>query len=114
LPNISAQSDQDIISLIGTIIVYKFCNLSRDEVNQMLGIELQETRVYQEAKAEGKAEGKAELVLRLLNRRVGSIPSPLLTQIQQLTVPQLEDLSEALLDFTGLADLEGWLRQVQR
>jgi predicted transposase YdaD len=41
----------------------------------MLGIELQETRVYQEAKAEGKAEGEAGLVLRLLNRRVGSVPS---------------------------------------
>ena len=49
-------------------MVYKFGNLTRDEVNAMLGIELEQTRVYQDAKAEGKAEGKAEegrvLVLR--------------------------------------------------
>ena len=71
----------------------------------MLDIKLQETRVYQEA----QEDGEARLVLRLLNRRVGSLPPQLVAQVQQLTVPQLEDLGEALLDFTGLADLEGWL-----
>ena len=81
----------------------------------MLDIKLQETRVYQEAVAEGEARGRAEgeggLVLRLLNRRVGSLPPELSSQVQQLTLPQLEDLGEALLDFTNLADLEGWLGQ---
>ncbi len=37
-------------------MVYKFGNLARDEVNAMLGIELEQTRVYQDTKAEGKAE----------------------------------------------------------
>jgi predicted transposase/invertase (TIGR01784 family) len=48
-----AQGNRAIIDLISTIIVYKFGSLSRDEVDAMLGIELQQTRVYQEAKAEG-------------------------------------------------------------
>ena len=61
--------------------------------------------------ARGKAEGEVGLVLRLLNRRVGALSPQLLGQIQQLTLPQLEDLGEALLDFTGLADLESWLNQ---
>ena len=61
--------------------------------------------------ARGKAEGEAGLVLRLLNRRVGVLSPQLLARIQQLTLPQLEDLGEALLDFTGLADLESWLNQ---
>ena len=89
--------------------------MSRDEVDLML----QETRVYQEAVAEGEAKGEARgraegesgLVLRQLNHRVGSLSPQLSAQVQQLTVPQLEDLGEALLDFTGLADLEGWLGQ---
>ena len=57
LPNGSA-----IINLVSTIIVYKFQNLSRAEVDVMLGIELQQTRVYQEAKDEGRQEGESELV----------------------------------------------------
>jgi predicted transposase/invertase (TIGR01784 family) len=45
-----AQGDRDIIDLISTIIVYKFGNLSRDDMNAMLGIELEQTRVYREAR----------------------------------------------------------------
>jgi predicted transposase YdaD len=52
----------EIIELITTIAIYKFSNLSREEVESMLGQSLEETRVYQEAKAEGKAEGKAEVL----------------------------------------------------
>jgi predicted transposase/invertase (TIGR01784 family) len=106
-----SQGSGDIIDLISTIIVYKFSNLSRDEVDAMLGIELEQTRVYQEAQAEGEARGEARMIMKLLNRRLGAIPDRSSVQIQQLSVPQLEDLGEALLDFTSLADLEGWLNQ---
>lgn len=58
----------DIISVITTIAVYRFANLSRDEVEAMLGVNLQETRVYQEAKAEGREEGREELRLELVPR----------------------------------------------
>jgi len=34
-------------------------------------------------------------------------------RIQQLTMAQLEQLADALLDFTGLADLEVWLQAAQ-
>jgi hypothetical protein len=33
--------------------------------------------------------------------------------IQQLSIAQLEDLGEALLDFATLDDLSSWLRQNQ-
>jgi predicted transposase/invertase (TIGR01784 family) len=39
-----------IMGMISTIVVYTFSNLSRAEVEAMLGIELQQTRVYQEAR----------------------------------------------------------------
>jgi predicted transposase/invertase (TIGR01784 family) len=48
----------DIIDVVTTIAVYKFANLSREEVEAMLGVDLEETRVYQEAKAEGRKELK--------------------------------------------------------
>lgn len=100
------QSEQAIIDLVTTIIVYKFSNLSREEIAAMLGLNLEEPRAIREA----KEEGERTIVLRLLNRRVGNIPDALLSQIQGLSVEQLEALGDALLDFSTLADLEGWLQ----
>jgi predicted transposase/invertase (TIGR01784 family) len=103
-----------ILELVSTIMVYKFGNLTRDEVNAMLGIELEQTRVYQDAKAEGKAEGKAEegraLVLKLLTRKLGkAIDLDLQSRVNSLTIEQIESLGEALLDFQGLEELVNWL-----
>jgi predicted transposase/invertase (TIGR01784 family) len=106
-------SGSAIIDLISTIIVYKFQNLSRAEVDVMLGIELQQTRVYQEARAEGRQEGRqegeSELVLRLLTRRVGNLSASVRSQIKALPLVQIEELAEALLDFTQMSDLQAWL-----
>jgi predicted transposase/invertase (TIGR01784 family) len=55
-----------IIDIITTIAVYKFANLSREDVEAMLGLNLEETRVYQEAKEEGKEEILAVTVPLLL------------------------------------------------
>ena len=64
-----------------------------------------------EGRQEGETIGEARMILRLLNRRLGSVSEQFSAQIQQLTTPQLEDLGEALPDFTSLADLETWLSQ---
>jgi predicted transposase/invertase (TIGR01784 family) len=109
-----AQGSKAIIEIVSTIIVYKFTNLTREEVDAMLEITLQQTRVYQDAKAEGELIGEARVIMRQLNRRLGSVPDPVSDRIQQLNVSQLEDLGEALLDFASLADLEGWLSQNSR
>jgi predicted transposase YdaD len=62
---------------------------------------------------EGRAEEGRSLILRQLNRRVGTIVPELKTKIEALTIAQLEDLGEALLDFASVTDLEAWLAQVQ-
>lgn len=50
-------SQREILQLIETIIIYKFPQKSRKEIEQMLGLtELKQTKVYQEAKEEGKLE----------------------------------------------------------
>jgi predicted transposase YdaD len=75
------QSEQAIIDLVTTIIVYKFSTLSREEIEAMLGLNLEEPRAIVEAKEQGREEGKVEgeraIVLRLLNRRVGNISDAL-------------------------------------
>jgi hypothetical protein len=50
------------------------------------------------------------LVLRQLNRRLGSVSGGMSARIQSLSVSQVEMLGEALLDFTDTADLEEWMR----
>ena len=47
----------EILDIITTIAVYKFSSLSREEVEAMLGLTLEQTRVYQDAKAEGLEQG---------------------------------------------------------
>jgi predicted transposase YdaD len=99
-----------IIELITTILVYKFTQLDRRQVESMMGIRLQDTRVYQEAKEEGEQEMAVRLIARLLTQQLGQeISEEMRQRISNLPLPVLENLSEALFDFTSLTDLQAWL-----
>ncbi len=105
----SETRSQVIIDLITTIIAYKFEQLSRSEVENMLGITLKETRLYQEI----KEEEARSLIFRLLTRRVGELPQEIRQRVENLSLEQLENLGEALLDFNSMSDLQTWLEQVK-
>lgn len=52
-------SRQAIIELIETIVIYKFPQLGRQEIEEMLGLnELKQTKIYQQAFAEGEQCGE--------------------------------------------------------
>lgn len=86
---------------------------------------MRESVIYQEILQEGRQEGLQEgrqeglqegrqgeaiaLILRLLNRRFGTLDETIRSQISALPVSSLEDLGEALLDFSEFADLQAWL-----
>ncbi|MBO3461910.1 Rpn family recombination-promoting nuclease/putative transposase [Aetokthonos hydrillicola Thurmond2011] len=111
---VPSSSSRGIIEILTAIMVYKFQGLSRAEVESMLGITLQETRVYREIKEEGREEGRqleaAQLIIRQISKRIGQkLSEEMQEQISGLPLSVLEDLSEALLDFTTLADLQAWL-----
>jgi len=61
----------------------------------------------------GIAEGEQNIVIRLLQKRVGSLPEEIRKKIQTLSLNQLESLGEALLDFTAIEDLFNWLESYQ-
>lgn len=63
----------------------------------------------QEGLEAGRRQEALALVLRQLARRVGVVEPQLQERIQELEIAQIEDLGEALLDFTSKADLEAWL-----
>jgi predicted transposase/invertase (TIGR01784 family) len=69
---------------------------------------MKESLMYQEILGEGRQEGEAILVLRLLNRRLGQLSPNLLERIRSLSVENLENLGEALLDFQSEEDLKQW------
>lgn len=78
----------------------------------MLGITLKETRVYQEIKEEAEQRERS-LILRLLTRRVGELPQEMRSSVENLSLEKLENLSEALLDFVSIADLQLWLEEAE-
>ena len=65
----------------------------------------------QQTQENSRREEARSLILRQLTRRVRDVPEPIRSQIDQLSLPQLEALGEALLDFNGSADLESWLQE---
>jgi hypothetical protein len=58
----------------------------------------------QAAEQQGEVKGQQELVFRQLKRRVGSISVDLEARVKALPLAQLEELGEALLDFSSTAE----------
>lgn len=102
---------EGIIELLETVLLSKFSKLTRQEIEAMFLVnDIKQTRVYQEAKQEGREEGEINLLLRLLSKRFGKLTDSYIQKISNLTIVQLEDLGEALLDFRDINDLDKWLK----
>lgn len=94
-------------------------------IRQFFRIEdMRESTIYQEILQEGLQEGieqgieqgrqsELRLVMRLLTRRLGSINYQLQSRLQKLSLAQLENLGEVLLDFASEADLMNWLNTIE-
>jgi predicted transposase/invertase (TIGR01784 family) len=109
-----------ILDLVITAVVYKFSELTRDEVLSMLGIELKEPRAFREVreegkvegkvegkaegKAEGKTEGKAESIEAILLVRFGVIDEKLATVIPKLLALDSHAYTQILLN-SSLAEI---------
>ena len=71
---------------------------------------MRESVIYQEIEQEARQKGESILVLRQLARQLGQVAPEVRSQIQQLPVAQLEELGEALLDFSSTQELTDWLQ----
>jgi predicted transposase YdaD len=115
-----------VLDLVEAILVSKLPSLTVEEIREMLDLQdvsLSETQFFKEVfqqgedkgeqrgRQEGRQEGAAHSALLQLGRRCGAVSIEQTTQIRSLPIDKLESLSEALLDFGGMADLEGWLRE---
>jgi len=78
---------------------------------------MRESVIYQDIIQEGRQEGEQRersLILRLLTRRVGELSQMWRDRVNSLSLEQLENLGEALLDFQGIEDLETWWSQLNK
>ena len=82
----------EIIDIVTTIAVYKFSQLSREEVEAMLGLSIEETRIYQDLERQTKlkivpqllSEGlSVEKVAKILNLSVESVLNAVSDQPEQ-------------------------------
>jgi predicted transposase YdaD len=98
-------------------MVNKFDNLNIEEVRNMLDLreaDVTQTPFYREVRdigrQEGRQEGEVNVIVRLLSRRFGALSPAQVSQVRSLSIPQLESLGEALLDFQSLGEFEAWLQ----
>jgi hypothetical protein len=120
----------DLLSAVQTILLERLPLLTREDLMEFATIpakDLRHTRVAQEWIEEGRQEGRLEgrqegeargraaeaavVTLRQLGRRCGPLSDTTTARIKTLPLEQLEALAEALLDFSGPADLAAWLAE---
>lgn len=61
---------------------------------------------HQKGRQEGRQEGEATLILRLLQRRYGPLPTSMIDRIRSLSVSTLEALGDTILELPSVTDLE--------
>ncbi|MGF1602928.1 MAG: Rpn family recombination-promoting nuclease/putative transposase [Thermosynechococcaceae cyanobacterium] len=81
--------------------------LEREQVMDLLGGSGKQKQTLEK----GAKQEALKFVLRLLNRRVEGLNAELEAEVSSLPVDQIEDLGEALLDFSGESDLVKWLKE---
>ena len=136
MPEVPGATDQilrprpDLIDTVLTILGERFPQLTREEIMALINLptdHLRDTRfgreLIEEGRLEGEARGRLEgeargraaeaaaVALRLLKRRCGTLSEATTSRIQALPLEQLEALTDALLDFSGPADLAAWLAE---
>ncbi len=127
LPRITTEGldvdrQRQIMEIMETVVVAKFPQMSRQELEAMLGLEsLRNTRVFQEGREAGIEQGREagieqgrevearSLIERQLTRRLGNLTPQDHAQVRRLSLIQLEQLGEDLLDFRTPEDLLAWL-----
>jgi predicted transposase/invertase (TIGR01784 family) len=96
------QQREALQAFIGTIMVYKFAKLTRQEIEAMLELgSFKKTRVYQET----LEEGERTILVRILTRKFGALPKEMITRLNSIdSKAQLEQLADYVIDATTLED----------
>ena len=98
-------------NIAGCVEILAGLRFEKDLVRQFLREDImKESVIYQDI----VQKEAFKLISRLFKRRFGDIDASLVEQVRSLSAEQLENLGEALLDFSEVADLVTWLKQQER
>jgi predicted transposase YdaD len=101
------ETQQDIAAYTEILAGLRF---EKNLIRQLLSEEImQESVIYQDI----LQKGEQRTIIRQLNRRFIAIDSSLLDRVRMLTIEKLDDLAEALLDFSEISDLVTWLNRYE-
>lgn len=62
---------------------------------------------------EGIRQGQERIIDRMIKKRFGSVTPEMLKRLSTLSADDLDDLGEAMFDFSTQADLEAWISRHQ-
>jgi predicted transposase YdaD len=116
------REDEQLVELESLLAFFASFVLDSNVVRQIMRWNmavLRESPWYQEILKEGERRGRQEgrqeegrsLIFKQLNRLVGNLSPETTAQIEALSIEQLEDFGEALLDFTQQEELTRWLER---
>ncbi len=83
------------------VMAYPQAFLDWEEATKDKGIAIGEER--------GQRSHALSLVRRLLLRRLGELPTAIEMEIEKLSLDQLDQLGEDLLEFIGIENLQQWI-----
>ncbi len=103
----------EAVNIIGLLLLHRFRDLNHQEIIDMLNLDLMQSRavreIYQMGQIEGEQRGEQRgerlVITRLLEKRFGKLPHPLLMRLEQATLPELEHWTEELLTANCLDDI---------
>jgi predicted transposase/invertase (TIGR01784 family) len=88
-------------------------NFTKQELNELQKHELwvhDQQSAIDMAREEVTKTAQISLILRQMVRRLGTIEPEMENRIRQLSVQQLENLGDTVLDFKNLSDITAWLQ----
>jgi Domain of unknown function (DUF4351) len=97
--------DQELVMQLSPLYLEKI------QAAELVGEQRGEERGERRGEQRGEIKEAQVLILRQLNRRVGNVSMEIESRVKVLPLVRLEELGEALLDFTQMSDLLDWLAE---
>jgi hypothetical protein len=105
----SPEEDLQLLREIGTVELTERGDQIMQVSNPWIRVGIREGLAA--GREEGRLQGEVELILKLLGRRLGTIQDADKKAVRKLELSKIEDLGEALLQFSTYQDLTRWLRK---
>ena len=80
--------------------------MAQDESGRIL---FAEEKGEERGEEKGRIKEAIALIMRLLKKRLGEVPENLKNRLQNLSLEELENLSEEIFNFSTFDDLSNWL-----